>query len=82
MVAEKAQLKRTCENIEKSFQAKIADVKAQSAPLERRYQELTKVLVNAKEMETAATKESKEQATIAKEVEQLFTKMLFNILNN
>ena len=74
VVAEKTQLKRTCDNIEKTFQAKIADVKAQAAPLERRYQELTKALVNAKEMETAATKESREQCAIAKEVLNIYSK--------
>ena len=68
VVAEKLQLKRSAETIERSFQAKINDIKAQSAPLERRYQEVTRALVNAKELETAATKESQEQSKIAKDV--------------
>jgi len=72
VVAEKVQLKKSSENIEKTFQAKIAEVKAQSAPLERRYQEVTRALVNAKELETAASKESQEQVKIAKDVRTLF----------
>lgn len=72
VVAEKLQLKKTHENLEKNFQAKVADVRAQAAPLEKRYQDLTKALVHAKEMETAATNESKEQCKIAKEAQDKY----------
>ena len=72
MVAEKLQMKRSKDAMEKSLQAKILEIRQQSMPLERRYQEVTRALVNAKELETAAKKESQEQCAIAKTVCSVF----------
>lgn len=72
VVAEKVQMRKSSEQMEKKYQSIISELRTQSAPLERRFQEVTRALVHAKEMETAAVKESHVQAELAKEVWNYF----------
>ena len=68
VVAEKIQMKKSSDKAEKTYQYTISDLRGQMAPLERRFQEVTRALVHAKELETSAIKESQTQVEIAKEV--------------
>ncbi|XP_057291201.1 nucleoprotein TPR-like isoform X3 [Hydractinia symbiolongicarpus] len=76
VVAEKVQMRKSSEQMEKKYQLIVSELRTQSAPLERRFQEVTRALVHAKEMETAAVKESHVQAELAKETQEKYEREL------
>jgi len=72
----KNQIKNSADESERKYQAQIAELRQGTAPLERRLQEVTRALVQAKELETAATKESKIQVEIAREAQDKYEREL------
>ena len=78
LIAEKTQLKKTLSEADKTHQYQLSELRNQMAPLERRFQEVTRALVNAKELEESAVKEAQAQASIAKEVCVLYSSCEFS----
>ena len=68
VLAIKNQIKHAADEAEKNYLAQIAELKQANAPLERGLQEVTKALVQAKELESSAVKEAQTQVNVAKEV--------------
>merc|ERR1712096_163750 len=62
------------EEMERNHQNTILDLRNQMAPLERRLQEVTRALVQAKENEAEAVKEAQEQAKIGKDAQEKYEK--------
>ena len=61
-------MRRSQEDQQRNHTSTVNDLRNQIAPLERRLQEVTRALVQAKENETEAVKQAQEQAKIGKEV--------------
>ena len=76
VVNEKNTLKRNYMDTERQLQSTISDLKTQMAPMDRKYQEVQKALVQAKELETNAVRTSQEQSDIAKESQEKYEREL------
>ena len=61
-------LKKNSEDIQRNHTSTVTDLRNQIAPLERRLQEVTRALVQAKENEQEAVRQAQQQAKIGKEV--------------
>ncbi|XP_065676121.1 nucleoprotein TPR-like isoform X1 [Hydra vulgaris] len=76
LTAEKIHLNKKISEADKAHQFQVSELRNQMAPLERRFQEVTRALVNAKELEESAVKEAQTQAAIAKEAQDKYEREL------
>ncbi|XP_065676170.1 nucleoprotein TPR-like isoform X2 [Hydra vulgaris] len=76
LTAEKIQLNKKISEVDKTHQFQVSELRNQMAPLEQRFQEVTRALVNAKELEESAVKEAQNQAVLGKEAQDKYEREL------